>query len=703
MKTLSKLRHLVGALTFCATISVAQATPYHMQSAWNTGNYQNLFVYYGVMADDYAARNRLLEQYNQFFKGGTDQTVMYAADTDKSYIKDINSNDIRSEGMSYGMMIAVQMGDQDTFDRLWRFTKTYMQNSDKSLAWRLSASSPYSKQDTNSAPDGEEYMAMALYFAKNRRDWYGWPDTGIDYAAEGKAILDLLRTKLFDPTYKQVLLTAAGDSANWITDPSYHLPAFYQLWQSLDPDNATFWADAATQSRTLQWNGAHATTGLFSEYSTYRPGPMPVSTTEGAMTAALAQAAGIAEPQRSSAPYYFSDAYRVMGNIGMDFAWFTGSCVIIPNENPCPVAARLERDIAGKQLTFFAGRTDLNNSYMSAYSLDGTPRGGMDYQYKSAGHLAMNAVAALAVDPPTPTAKRFVQALWDQNMPSGQYRYYDGMLHMLAMLHVSGRFRIYAPLSAGAIKIDNTTSNQMQLSYTMLNTDQSTQSNLRAYYYFTVENGRTPVVDDINTPNVSGFNLENLGSNQWAIRINYSGVTLNPGQAVSQADVFRIRYSDWSTFSSSNDFSAPIGTESQSADRIAVFNNASKLIMGSKPKNVSNPAPIPYTIRVRARGTTGQEVVNLTVGGTVVATWQLSTSFNNYSVNTTLAGGINVVFTNNSGTRDVVVDYADIGGVVHQAEQQTNNTAAYGNGRCGGGQLTEWMHCNGYLGFSAYR
>jgi len=697
---IDKLKQGALAVACCLCVTATQASPYHQQSVWRTGAYHNMFTYYGVVLDDYSVRNRLQQQYDQFIRGSEDVSVLRNTGSDMSYIVDIASNDIRSEGMSYGMMLAVQMNDQTTFDRLWRFTKTYMQNSDKTLAWRLSASSPFSKLDTNSAPDGEEYMAMALYFAKGRIDRFDWVDTGLNYQAEAKAILDVLRTKLFDNTYKQVLFSAAPPSNYRFTDPSYHLPAFYELWEHLDPDNASFWAEARTASRTLQWGGAHPVTGLFSEYSTFKPGPVPVSNVEGAMTAALAQGAGISEPQASNAPYFFSDAYRVIGNIGMDFAWFTSCCIAIPNDNERPVAARLERDIANRQLAFFDGRTDKDGSYISGYSLDGTPKPGTDY--KSAGHVAMNAVGAIAVDPPNLRAKRFVQALWDQNVPTGQYRYYDGMLHMLAMLHVSGRFRIYAPLSAGSLNLIGGTSNQSQVDFRLRNTDQSAHSNLVAYYYFTVENGRTPVVDDIYTPNISSLTLQHLGGNQWAVRMQYN-VTLGAGQSVSQADSFRIRYSDWSAFDSSNDFSAPRPDDDESANRIAVFNSAGKLIMGAKPSGVGSPSPASYTIRVRARGTTGQEIINLTVGGTTVASWRLSTNFANYDVTTTLGGGINVVFTNDGGTRDVIVDYAEIGGVRHEAEHQTNNTAAYGNGHCGGGQFTEWMHCNGYLGFSAFK
>jgi oligosaccharide reducing-end xylanase len=37
----------------------------------------------------------------------------------------------------------------------------------------------------------------------------------------------------------------------------------------------------------------------------------------------------------------------------------------------------------------------------------------------------------------------FVQKLWDMSTPTGQYRYYDGMLYLLSYLHASGRFHLW--------------------------------------------------------------------------------------------------------------------------------------------------------------------------------------------------------------------------------------------------------------------
>src|SRR5687767_3815760 len=105
------------------------------------------------------------------------------------------------------------------------------------------------------------------------------------------------------------------------------------------------------------------------------------------------------------------------------------------------------------------------------------------------------------------------------------------------------------------------------------------------------------------------------------------------------------------------------------------------------------------TITVRARGTAGGESITLRVNNTNVATWSLSTSFQNYSASTTLSGGTTVAFTNDGTGRDVQVDFITVNGQTRQAEAQSFNTGLFANGQCGGGSNSEWMHCNGAIGF----
>ncbi len=106
------------------------------------------------------------------------------------------------------------------------------------------------------------------------------------------------------------------------------------------------------------------------------------------------------------------------------------------------------------------------------------------------------------------------------------------------------------------------------------------------------------------------------------------------------------------------------------------------------------------TITVRARGTSGQEQIQLVVNNTTVATWTLSTSYQNFTVNNSATSGILVKFINDATNRDVQVDYIIAGGVTKQAEDQTFNTGVFQSGACGGGNgHSEWLNCNGAIGF----
>jgi oligosaccharide reducing-end xylanase len=325
-----------------------------------------------------------------------------------AYIEDIGNGDVRSEGMSYGMMIAVQLDKQAEFNRLWKWAKTHMYHGDGPrkgyFAWHCAPDGTV--LDPNSASDGEQWFAMALFFAAGR-----WGNgTGIfNYRAEAQAILDTMlhkdsegngiATSMFDSRRKQVVFVPEGGGAGF-TDPSYHLPAFYELWARWAAKDTQFWHDAAAASRRLLKAAAHPQTGLMPDYATFDGAPYP----------------------GEHADFRF-DAWRAASNVAVDYAWFAA------DDWPVSQSNRL--------LAFFT-RQGLD-SYPNQFTLDGKPLSS-DH---SPGLVAMNAVAALAAT--DDAAGEFVDALWDTPIPSGKWRYYDGMLYALALLHVSGHFRIYPP------------------------------------------------------------------------------------------------------------------------------------------------------------------------------------------------------------------------------------------------------------------
>jgi hypothetical protein len=107
------------------------------------------------------------------------------------------------------------------------------------------------------------------------------------------------------------------------------------------------------------------------------------------------------------------------------------------------------------------------------------------------------------------------------------------------------------------------------------------------------------------------------------------------------------------------------------------------------------------TITVRMNGVTGDETVSLQVGGNTIQSWTVNTIMTDYTVDTDASGEIRVAFTNDNGNRDVRIDYIIVNGIVLQAEDQDDNTGAWGNHTCGGGTNSEWLHCNGSIGFGS--
>ena len=353
------------------------------------------------------------------------ESVYFAAGSNANgalaYIKDIGNGDVRSEGMSYGMMIAVQTGHKAAFDALWNWAVTYMYHADAThpahgyFAWQMNSDG--TEMDPMPAPDGEEYFTAALLFANSR--WGS--STGIyDYNTRAQTLLnDLIHhdqitgstskgsrtvNAIFNPTEFQVRFSPdlANQASNGdYTDPSYHLPAFYEVFARVGPSaDASFWSTAADTSRAFFLKAANPTTGLTPDYANFDGTPKSAS-------------------WDANTAIFRYDAFRTMVNWSVDHAW---------NKKSDDEAA-----LSNRLLNWFGAARASHPG--SLYLLDGTSQS----TDSTLGLVACNAVGALAAD--AATAGPFVDALWNNNPPTGTWRYYDGMLYFLAVLHVSGQFR----------------------------------------------------------------------------------------------------------------------------------------------------------------------------------------------------------------------------------------------------------------------
>ena len=74
------------------------------KGAFETGQYRNLFVEMGYRPNE--VEQKLKEVFNDVFHGPN--KVYFEVGDTMGYVSDIKNHDVRTEGMSYGMMVAVQ-------------------------------------------------------------------------------------------------------------------------------------------------------------------------------------------------------------------------------------------------------------------------------------------------------------------------------------------------------------------------------------------------------------------------------------------------------------------------------------------------------------------------------------------------------------------------------------------------------------------
>jgi oligosaccharide reducing-end xylanase len=426
-------RHIPSLLTLLLTaalLPLASLTA-QAQGAYQSGVYRNLFAESGHTQAEIDAR--IESTFQQLFHGDAKtQAVVFADGSNANgplmYLSDVANHDVRTEGMSYGMMVAVELGKKAEFDALWNWAMTHMYIADPKhpaygyFAWSCQTNGVANEETP--APDGEEYFAMSLLFAANR-----WPGgEGIyDYRAQAWRLLRAMRHRTvisgatnhgprtvgaeIDEAHGMILFVP-GVMPHPFTDPSYHLPAFYELWALWGPpEDRAFWRQAAETSREFFVKTAHPETGLSPVYAEFDGAPH-------------------ASNFDQSAAFGF-DAWRVAINWAVDWSWWGRD-------------AR-ERELSDRIQRFFESKGI--DSYGGLYTLDGKTfraKNGSTMEDHSTGLVGANAVAGLAATDKA-RARRFAEALWRTPVPTGPYRYYDGMLYLMSMMHAGGRFRILAP------------------------------------------------------------------------------------------------------------------------------------------------------------------------------------------------------------------------------------------------------------------
>lgn len=380
-----------------------------MTGAFETGIYRNVFKECGYTEAE--IEQRVEDTFRRIFHGTKEECFYHEVGEDMAYVEDTGNHDVRTEGMSYGMMVCVQLDRKEEFDRLWKWARTYMYLEGGSghnyFAWSCAVDG--TKNAEGPAPDGEEFFAMALFFASNR---WGDGDGIFAYSKEARAILSECIHKgeeghPGEPMWNPDLHLIKFITNVEFTDPSYHLPHFYELFALwADEKDRTFWKKAAEASRDYLHLACHERTGLCAEYADYDGKPH-----EGDV-----QWFGRHD-------WYYSDAYRTIANIGLDYLWFKKDPWQVENAN------RLQRFYCEEQREHWDGVFLIDGTRLEEKALHPT------------AIIAVNAQASLAAD--GKYTVECVKKFWETPLRTGDRRYYDNFLYLFAMLALSGNYRIW--------------------------------------------------------------------------------------------------------------------------------------------------------------------------------------------------------------------------------------------------------------------
>lgn len=387
--------------------------------ASETGKYRNYFKELGYKQKE--IDQKIADAYYEIFESPTRSYHDVQVDGKMmGYVSDVKNRDVRTEGMSYGMMIAVQMDKPELFNKIWRWSRYFMRHNEDGpshglFAWQCNIDGR--RRASGSASDGELYYVTTLLLASQR--WGSYEE--FDYLAEAQELLDDLFSKdgtggvtnIINMQHKLINFCPDTRSNEW-TDPSYHLPAFMEIWAKYAKDGREqFYLECAEASRQYLHKACNEETGINPDQSQF----------DGT-------------PNRGSEFHY--DSWRVPMNIAMDFNMYHKDA-----EWQSQYADKFQRTLAGRY-----GITE----FPDQFALDGGApsfimgAGGFRKLRHSIGLVATTAAASLMTD--NEYSQDIVRHLWDMKLSPDMYDdgyydvYYDGLVYLFALLHLSGNYRM---------------------------------------------------------------------------------------------------------------------------------------------------------------------------------------------------------------------------------------------------------------------
>ncbi|HET6149346.1 MAG TPA: glycosyl hydrolase family 8 [Polyangia bacterium] len=334
-----------------------------------------------------------------------------------------NGNDTVSEGIGYGMLIAVYMGDRTLFDGLYSYWTSHSAGGSAStlMTWCIPAGGGSCPATGGTATDADEDVAFALIQAG--KQW-------------GSATYTTAATAMVKQIYAVDIDAATGipkGGSNYSspnpTNPSYFTPAYYRVFAGIDTANP--WNNVVTASYTaLKANAATFGGGLVSAWCSNGCGQ-------------LAANSGSAQPADDMKYQY--DAHRVPWRFGLDACW-----------NSTSANAADARTFLGANTAFFARQaTNGVGRVFSIYQSAGaTPLVSTSSQPpatpNSMSVVGTAAVGAMATASTNATAKAFLDRAYrfildasytsDPASATTGYTYFNATVGLITALTMSGNF-----------------------------------------------------------------------------------------------------------------------------------------------------------------------------------------------------------------------------------------------------------------------
>jgi endo-1,4-beta-D-glucanase Y len=245
-----------------------------------------------------------------------------------------------SEGIGYGMILSVFMGDQFLFDNLWKYEQDHL-DSQGLMNWEIGPDGKVTAGGGGAATDGDEDMAFALVMAD--RQWGGKGSLDDTYLNTAKTLIDLIWNWEVDHTRGE--MPKAGDQ--WgnvdVTNPSYFAPAYYRIFGQVTGKTAD-WNKVVDASYSIIEKSLNATSG----------------NQNNGLVPAWCNSSGTPVEAYSGAPLYFqNDSTRTPFRIGQDYCFFG--------------AAQAKAYLS--KISDFYVSVGVSN-IVDGYNLDGTPHPG---------------------------------------------------------------------------------------------------------------------------------------------------------------------------------------------------------------------------------------------------------------------------------------------------------------------------------------